>query len=374
MKKISLFIIFTALFITAYSRAALALNSQVILTCDPNIEDKWYRTRSETVPRFSYTEKAVRKQFFSVLVFFTDYKPDRDKKVNITYDILVLTPDKQTYFKQENIRGIDSVIESENFVLMNEDYMRVCFEPEDREGEYTVIIKSSDNVSGTVSESKAAITLYEFKNIRFFRSKEEVGTWINNYYRIPAPEKAIDAFLICAENDLFTQSSVPPLYTFFIHVFESNPYLIPFLIEDYGRSDIKIKTFILYLFAHIEYNFDSFIKTLPDNEKDIYNNAVQNRLPDPYGEIFDASQLDMLWGIFLSTGKYDAVKKIVMTLDYRQYEKTDAARYLIYRSAAWSLKSNCKQFPLVKDYCRYILEKEQLTDTVRSELTGILAE
>ena len=366
-------LILAAVFIIT-AKTGYALNSQVILTIDSNVEDKWYKTKSETIPRFSTSSQVVKKQLFSVLVFFTGYTPDNENKVHIVYDIEILTPDKKSYFKQENINAFDSTVQSNKLVLMCKDYARICFEPEDQFGEYTFIINSKDAVTNTSAESKTVIILHEYRKEIYFNNADQLNEWVTGYHEAPSPEKAINGFHFCIRNNLFTENSMAPLYSFFITIFKDNQFLIPYLIDEFNMSDPRTRMYMLFLFAHLQYNFDSFIKALPDDEKDIYLSATENRLPDPYSTITDASQLDMLWGITLSTGRYDTVKKIVETLDYKMFEGIDKMKFLIYGAAKWSLKSNCTRHTLVKDYCRYMLENEPLSETVRSELTEILIE
>ncbi len=362
---------FTLLLVIS-AKDLFALDSKLVLTIDPNVNDKWYKTHSETVPLFTSAGKIARKQYFSVLVFFSGYKADKENNVKITYNIEILTPDNRSYFKQESIRAYDAKVQSDKWILMSEDYMRVCFEPEDKIGDYTVLIKATDSINKTTSESKAVITLAEQEKQTFFHSREQVSEWIDTYYKSPSPEKAVNAFVFCVKNSLFTRNSMAPLYSFFITVFSNNSYLMPSLIDEFNASDRRCRMYMLFLFAHLKYNFDSLIKSLPDEEKDIYTSALENRLPDPYSSITDASQLDMLWAIFLASGSYEPVKKIVQTLDYKDSKKNDKLKFIIYGAAEWSLKSNCSQHELVRDYCRYMLQKEQLSQTVRSELTEIL--
>jgi uncharacterized protein YcfL len=43
-----------------------------------------------------------------------------------------------------------------------------------------------------------------------------------------------------------------------------------------------------------------------------------------------------------------------------------------YQSVVWSLKSNCKQMPLVFQYCVYIYENEPLDENIKKQLRSIL--
>ena len=131
-------------------------------------------------------------------------------------------------------------------------------------------------------------------------------------------------------------------------------------------------------------------KKMSKEENETYQKILTERLPDPYGEINNPSQLDMLWGIFLASGSYKPIIKIVNTLELSEYkgylnkyktsdkaedDRKKAIYDTIYQAANWSLKSNCSQYSLVKDYCNYIYENEKRMKSFEPEaLVAVMME
>lgn len=99
-----------------------------------------------------------------------------------------------------------------------------------------------------------------------------------------------------------------------------------------------------------------------------------------------SSQLDMLWGTFFASGEYKPIKQLVEVLELGQYkgnfnkykESQDAAYEekaaldLVYQVAKLSIDSNCRQDKLVRDYCNFIYENENLSPQAKQELKEIL--
>ena len=130
-----------------------------------------------------------------------------------------------------------------------------------------------------------------------------------------------------------------------------------------------------------------FFNGLEGDEKDTYLKIKASPLTDFYETISDPSQLDMLWGTFSASGSYQTILKLVQTLDYTKYQgyldkfkeskqtsddRQNAINNAIYNSLVWSLKSNCKQHQLVKQYCDWALLYENLSNVQKEELKAIL--
>jgi len=114
-------------------------------------------------------------------------------------------------------------------------------------------------------------------------------------------------------------------------------------------------------------------------------------LPDPFEMAPDGenpTRLDMLWGIYTSTGQYAPVQRIASTLawrsDWEAFDKliktpnhpTDwtpsIARALTYAPAGWALGSFQRNDPLVADYIEYMLASPDIPESVKTELKGLL--
>ena len=120
-----------------------------------------------------------------------------------------------------------------------------------------------------------------------------------------------------------------------------------------------------------------------------YNGAKEIKVPDVTGDINSPVQLDIIWSEFLTTGKYEPIKKIVSAFALKKYKgpldkikageieatkevERDAYLEATYGSAIWSLISNCKQMSLVLKYCVFMYENEKLDEDIKSQLGSIL--
>jgi hypothetical protein len=144
---------------------------------------------------------------------------------------------------------------------------------------------------------------------------------------------------------------------------------------------------MLYLIKYSEIAPEDFYAKLDNVPKAMLAKLNKSDLPNPYGEIVVPAQLDMLWNIFSSNGNYAPIIKLIQTLDYVKYkgalekfktsaksedDKKKAMGEALYNSVVWSMKSNIKQHPLVKEYCEWALKNEELSATQKRELRQIL--
>ncbi len=97
--------------------------------------------------------------------------------------------------------------------------------------------------------------------------------------------------------------------------------------------------------------------------------------------------LDMLWGVFGATGRYEPIQAIAGTLawrtDYEAFAKLKESavrptaltpsivRGVTYTAAGWFLRSFQLQDGLVADYIEYMLASRETPPAVKSELNGL---
>lgn len=368
----------------------LAIDCKVVTTIDYCVHEKFYRTLSEATPLITQKNSVVKMEYFTTCLFVSDYKTDLNNNANVEFDIQIINPRGKVYFEKQNARAVSTTVPNPSGILMSETYLKICFEPEDEFGDYSIKIRLNDKIANESKEFQSIIKLVPFEYKNYFDDDESFAEWMNFYYKSPSPEKAIDAYLYYAQSKLNeSKSSFLPVFSFFIEIFKNNTYLYPYLIDLYESQSNKTKIYILYLLRHGNYDLGDFANQLSKEEKALYQKLLSEQLPDPYGKINNPSQLDMLWGEFMANGSYKPIKKVVETLElakykgylekYKNSDKTEddhqKAYYdAIYQAAKWSLNSNCSQHMLVKDYCNYIYKNETLSETMRLELKEILGQ
>jgi hypothetical protein len=132
--------------------------------------------------------------------------------------------------------------------------------------------------------------------------------------------------------------------------------------------------------------------TQPDNKINFSQKDVpgfKGKVKDPAYAMISGEQMDALWCEFFAAGNYKPIEKLIRVLGYYKYmgaldkykksttkskiEKNNAIKEAIFQTAIWSLKSNCKQHDLVKNYCRYALENDdKLDDSMKYMLAKII--
>jgi hypothetical protein len=367
----------------------LAVDCKIVTTIDYCINEKFYRTLSEATPLITQKNSVMKKEYFTICLFVSDYKTDINKNANVEFDIQVIDPNGKVYFEKQNARAVCTTVPNPS-ILMSETYIKICFEPEDKFGDYFIKIRLKDKIANESKDFKSMIKLVPFEYRKYFDDDKSFSKWMNFYYRSPSPEKAIDAYLYYAQSKLNeSKSGFFPVFSFFLEIFKNNSYLYPYLIDLYKSQNTKTKIYILYLLRYGNCDFGNFANNLSKEENALYQKLLTEQVPNPYGEINNPSQLDMLWGEFLANGSYKPIKRIVETLELAKYKgyvekyknsnKTEDDRMkayydAIYQAAKWSLKSNCSQHMLVNDYCNYLYNNETLSETIRLELKEILGQ
>jgi hypothetical protein len=363
------------------STTAFAIESKLAVTCEQNINDKLYKTISEDAPQFSDVDWVVKKQYFSILLFFTKYKINDEKIANIKYDIKIETPQKGTYYEQKGIDAIHQKIDNPDLTLLGKTNLKVCFEPEDHFGTYQIVVKVYDENSNEVSTSQSSVTLKEFKNESFFKDDDSFLKWLANYYSNPTPNKAIDAYSYYSKSKLSEdQDGFISMFSIFLELFDANHYLVPHLINIYSDQGEKTRTLIIYLLRYLNYDSSEFLNALKGHGKEVYQKILTEQFPRSQDAIKSPSHLDIQWATFLATGKIEPIQKLISVLEFSKYsgsvenyddspkteiDKQNALKDAIFQAACWFLESNGKKHPLVGQYCTYLFLKGELTKNER---------
>ncbi|MDA8403020.1 MAG: hypothetical protein M0Z56_02310, partial [Desulfobacteraceae bacterium] len=239
--------------------------------------------------------------------------------------------------------------------------------------------------------SVTPIDLVPFTLAETFSSPKDAGKWMMGYWDNPSPIKAIDGLKQLVQTDPTWVNDNLDVLAFFRKIYSNNPFLLKNMAMHFNSLPINDKKkFLLISALSGDASLTPLIgKTSGDKELIAYADFARTvKFPDVNGDITTTVQLNILWSEFLATGKYDPVKKIVSALSLKKYDgvtdklnpggkttseqtKKQAAYEATYRSAIWSLTSNCKQIPLVLKYCAFMYERETLAKDVRDQL-GIL--
>jgi hypothetical protein len=380
MKRvIILFLIFCA---SAYAE----FDTMVALTRQDPSMDWWYAVPAEFTPKVSTISRVTKDEYFRIIPFFNNYGIDSNHAAFISFDVEVIRPDGSIDISMPECEGHSGPIQSDT-LLPASAILNLCFDPEDPYGDYRIRVTSEDHVSNETIVQEQVITLEEMTLEKL--TNEERDQLFFNYVTAPDPSRAFAAFLE-TEHSFFNEDSEPiwSAIWFFKTIFEKNPYLLPHLQEVFSAGTKKQQRDIILLLALLDKS-----ELLPKISSDLktYQRGVEaGRTPDPYDEITTGKQLDMLWAEFFATGTVKPIKQIISSLALVEYLGTldkiksgelDVDELEVYRagmlesvfqSALWSLKSNCKECPLVFQYAVGILNSGELEKPIQSCLGMLL--
>lgn len=395
-KKILRISFFLSILVALSTALIYASDSKVLITADKAACDKWFKINSEAVPHLTKVNQAFRYQDLSLLVFFKEPGLDRNGRAKIYYDVKVISPDGSILVDQKHVKVIDGIISNDKIVRLSDETLQLTFE--EPPGKYLVQVAVKDDIANTVQKHQEELEVKEYTYDKGLDNADASYDWMRNYYKTFTPEKALDGLLYFANTDAKSRNKdYYFICGFYSQFFNDNQYLIPHMLKAYPNQSKDERTLILSLLPYINYDFGSFIEQLSDNEKKFYNEWQAKCLKYPtdgvsihFSKLQDVTvasyQMDMLWGTFFASGKYEPIRQLVRLLDLGQYKgnfnkykeakdtvyEEQAALDIIYQTAKWSIESNCKQHLLVKDYCCFAYDHENLPPQAKQELKEIL--
>ncbi|MDF7806006.1 hypothetical protein P4E94_01055 [Pontiellaceae bacterium B12219] len=380
MKLASILILLFCASVHADFDAMVAVTRQ-----DPSM-DWWYAVPGEFTPKISTVSSVTKDEYFRIIPFFNKYGIDSNRAAHISFDVEVIRPDGSIDISMSDCEGYSGPVKSKT-LLPAQAILNMCFDPEDPYGDYRIRVTSVDHVSNETLIQEESITLKEMTLEKLTASERDQLFF--NYATAPDPSRAFAAFLE-TEHSFFNEESEPiwSAIWFFKTIFENNPYLLPHLQEIYPAGTRKQKRDIILLLSLLGQS-----ELLPRISSDLktYQRGVEaGRIPNPYDEITTGKQLDMLWAEFFATGTVKPIEQIISalqlvehlgTLDKIKAGELDIDELEVYRagmleavfqSALWSLKSNCRECPLVFQYAVGILNSGKLEKPVQSCLGMLL--
>jgi len=369
-----------------------AIDGLLIKTIDYTFKEKWSNTVSSSIPVITTCDTVFKKQYFFITVIAAGYDLDNQDISNVQYSIKVTKSDNSIYFSQKNLPLVNKKISNKNNLQMSDAILKICFENNDAFGKYKIEIEIIDKISGKTKSINSDITLAPLPTFNQEQVKDDdaLSKWLVRYYENPNPKNALAYYVYYSQSKISdNESSFWPVFSIFNEIVKNNSYLLPQIIDCYKGQDLKTKIYLLYLLTYSNIGTNDFFNSLEENEKDTYLKIKDTPLKDIYGDIKESSQLDMLWGTFMANGGYQPILKLIQTLDYSKYQgdldkfkkskqtsedRQNAVNNAIYTSLVWSLTSNCKQHKLVKEYCDWAVEFENLSFIQKDELKKILNE
>jgi hypothetical protein len=173
---------------------------------------------------------------------------------------------------------------------------------------------------------------------------------------------------------------------FFEQILSDNPWLLAHAVARLKQADGRERELLSTLLAYAKRDDPAFTQSLPKAARNALKAHANERWPVPTKEPLRGQQLDVLWGRFFASGRYEPIRELVAVLayhpfkdaleKYKQLEKKPAKppvevhKSIIFGVATWSLRSNIQQDKLVRDYCEGILLRKELPEAEHAWLAG----
>ena len=238
--------------------------------------------------------------------------------------------------------------------------------------------------------SNIQIESFETGSKEKFKGVEDLGNFMEGYYRRPNPARLVPALQFVVEAQTANPGSdlVGNAAAFLCAALKADPVAAKDFLARMPLQTPLTRGLGLVVLHAAGYDIASVLKSLSAEEQEKFQSIPA--LPDPYDltptrEVF--GHLDLMWSTFGATGQFEPVKTIASTLawraDYEEFDKMrksgthpseitpSLARGLAYMAAGWSMGSFQRNDPLVADYIEYMLASPDTPAAVKTELTGL---
>jgi hypothetical protein len=242
----------------------------------------------------------------------------------------------------------------------------------------------------TLKSSTIQIESFETGSKKVFKDPQELNDFTMSYYRQPNPARLLPALLSFAADSKagYSRGVLESFAASFGSALKADPLAAKDFMARISTQTGFTRAFGLMTLLFAGYDIDPVLKTMSEEDRQMFTGHPI--LPDPYEMAPDgenATRLDMLWGMFTSTGQYVPIQKIASTLvwrsDWDAFDKLrkkpnlhidwtpSIARAFTYAPAGWALGSFQRTDPLVADYIEYMLASPEISESVKSELKGL---
>ncbi|MCL2254766.1 MAG: DUF1266 domain-containing protein, partial [Lachnospiraceae bacterium] len=328
-----------------------------------NYNDAWYQTiGTGYTPEFRYIKQAYRYQRIIFSPIYAGFALDENGQAKVSFDIIRTFPDGTESSIEENIIAIN-YFSLPGQMVMSQVFIEYEIEDIDELGTYTYTFISRDLIGDkeitntfTIDYIDYVYTKNEFANV------EEFISWLVSYQRFPMPERITDAIICASENDMLDW---PVALGAFYEILVKNPYLISSafdVIEKQNGGKLNENQILLKSLS------DEYAKMFSSNESESLVSYAYVDLPEYCDNDYT---YEVVLGIFMATGSYDAAKILTSVLAYKDSEDADLLAY--FETSSLMLYAIISQNPLMQAYCTTMIFYDDSIDTlVKNELTTIL--
>jgi hypothetical protein len=348
--------------------------------------DIWTKTPNGRGPANTGVGQVVRGQPVHILVFATRFATGPGQIAEVDYRLSFIRPDGSAGFAKDGLRlvprgpvkeprSVHKAIELATFVATQDDDL----------GTWRVVMAATDRVSGATVRREQSFTVVGDEVLEIPLPPEtDQSRWFMRYHYKPVPHQLPAAIRLAAENP---SAGAKPREDaengtwlgFFEQVLADNPWLLPHLLTQLDKANGRERAFLSTLLAFAKRDDSAFPDSLLDALRVSIKEHQLVRWPVPDKEPLQGAQLDVLWGRFFASGRYEPIRELVAVLAYfphkdalAEYKKlkkkpakppVECYKSAVFKAATWSLRSNMEQDKVVRDYCEGILLRKELPAT-----------
>lgn len=355
----------------------------VVPTTQYACDDIWNRTPNGRGPAFSAADQVVREQQVHFVVLAVNYAVSADGRAEVNYRITFRQPDASPG-QQTDLLQLIPRQSAQDGRLIRKAHQSVGFAAgkNDPLGEWTAVVEATDLVGHVTARVEKKITVVGDEHLAApLPADIEPGRWMMTYYQKPAPHQLIPVMEL-----LIAKTAADPRAQrlaengswlgFFEQVMKDNAWLWPHVIARLESATGAERDVIAASIAYAKRDDRAFMKSLSTTAAAALAPHQTTRWPVPGKEMLQGAQLDVLWGRFFASGRYEPIRELAGVLAYHPYRNAmeddkklttkprrpppEVLKSAVFRALVWSLTSNLQRDKVVRDYCEGILLRKEL--------------
>jgi hypothetical protein len=360
-------------------KQAAGMQVMILPTIQYAHQDIWRHTPNGRGPVFAGVEKIVHGQRLDLLVSTALFATNQEKTAEVNYRVRTIRPDgtagAATGLLQLVPRGM---VEDNRMIRTAAQLSTWAFEQDDPLGSWRVVVDATDAISGQVVTMEQSV---ELCGAELLQEQLPPGTiaeqWLALYYRRPAPQQLLAALKALAESMPSSRfADTGAILGSFEQILADNPWLLPHLLKRLDEAAGREQELLATCLAYAKREDLSFFQSLTGRAREAFLLRRVENWPAPTAEPLRGAQLDVLWGRFLSSGRFAPLRELVGVLAYHPHKDAlekfrklkqppsqippEVQKSMVFGAAMWSIGSNIQQHKLVRDYCEGILLQKDL--------------
>lgn len=355
--------------------------------------DIFHRTPSGFGPTLYIAEEIAPGQRLDLVPLVHGYAVDQERKAHVTYEVTIHGPTGGVQRLPGSILLSDSTQADSRAALFPRNIARFNTNPGDPAGSYRFEIAIRDEIGGKTVTKSATVRVAESDASLPLPAGLDPLRFLTDYYQRPRPRLALPVLTAFSRTSFAARKADGhgTLLGFYDQVLRDNPWLIPQFTQRLAATpDDSERRILALVLAYAKRDEPQFGSDLPRGARAQLAAAKKEAMPFPSREPTTGGQLDLQWGAFLASGRFEPIETLVAVVkNYLPYAgkleefkklptkpkvlPPEMMKDVLLGSALWSLGSNAHQQKLVRDYLVGIERANETLPEVKAALRGALA-